>query len=243
MTPTSKLPIGILFPMEFEAEPTWKRLGGRSRKESGLETLRGTWKGLPVVSARIGMGHSGLEKKIQLWLTEHPCRVVLLAGLAGALDPAWDEGDLTSFHAEDWEVFHRWAQSQAKVRPGKWITAHEIIATAEAKLALGRKTGCGIVEMEWDYVSEACDQLHVPLVGLRAVSDHAQKLLPADLFLLGCDHETGKSTPFKIGMHLALRPWRLIELLPAVAVCTHARRVMSQAVAEFLDWLSERQEG
>ena len=97
--------------------------------------------------------------------------------------------------------------------------------------------------MEWDYVSEACGQLHVPLVGLRAVSDHAQKLLPADLFLLGCDHETGKSTPFKIGVHLILRPWRLIELLPAVAGCTHARRLMSQAVAEFLDWLSERREG
>ncbi|NDE84847.1 MAG: hypothetical protein EB056_02260, partial [Verrucomicrobia bacterium] len=69
---------------------------------------------------------------------------------------------------------------------------------------------------------------------------HANKLLPADLFLLGCDHETGKSTPFKIGSYLAFHPWRLVELLPAVAGCTHARGVMSQAVAEFLNWLSER---
>ena len=240
MTPASQAPIGILFPMEFEADPIWKRLGGRGRTETGLETLRGTWNGLPVVSARIGMGHPGLEKKITGWLADHPCRAVLLAGLAGALDPAWDEGDLTSFHAEDWEDFYRWVQSHAKVRPGQWHTAHEIIATAEAKLALGKKTGCGIVEMEWDYVAKACGQLNMPLVGLRAVSDHANKLLPADLFLLGCDHETGKSTPFKIGSYLAFHPWRLVELLPAVAGCTHARGVMSQAVAEFLNWLSER---
>lgn len=33
--------IGILFPMEFEAEPTWKRLGGKSRVENGFETIRG----------------------------------------------------------------------------------------------------------------------------------------------------------------------------------------------------------
>jgi hypothetical protein len=124
------------------------------------------------------------------------------------------------------------------VRPGKWHTAHEIIATGGAKLALGRKTGCGIVEMEWDYVAEACHKFRIPLVGLRAVSDHADKLLPADLFLLGCDRETGKSTPFKIGFHLALRPWRLIELMPTVAGCTHARDVMSKAVANFLDWVS-----
>jgi len=240
MNRTSELPIGILFPMEFEAEPTWKRLGGRSQTEAGLETLRGVWNGLPVVSARIGMGHPGLEEKIRHWLAEHPCRAVLLAGLAGALDPAWDEGDLTSFHSENWEEFHRWTQSHANVRPGHWHTAQEIIATAEAKLALGKKSGCGIVEMEWDHVARACGHETIPLVGLRAVSDHANKLLPADLFLLGCDQETGKSTPGKIAAHLALRPWRLIELLPAVAGCTHARNVMSQALAGFLDWLGER---
>jgi len=76
--------------MEFEAEPTWKKLGCQSRVESGLETIRGSWKGTSVVSARIGMGHDGLENKISVWLKEHPCRAVILCGLAGALDPAWD---------------------------------------------------------------------------------------------------------------------------------------------------------
>ena len=231
--------IGILFPMEFEAEPIWKKLGKNSQRESGLETVRGRWGVVPIVSARIGMGHAGMERKISSWLKEHPCQAVILAGLAGALDPAWDEGDVTSFHAEDWEPFHRWCGNQAKVRSGKWHTAHEIIATGEAKIALGKKSGCGIVEMEWDYVAEACHQDGIPLVGLRAVSDHADKLLPADLFLLGCDAITGKSTPLKIGLHLALRPWRLLELLPAVAGCTHARNQMSQALGEFLDCLSQ----
>jgi len=229
--------------MEFEAEPTWKKLGGKSRMETGLETLKGSWHGLPLVSARIGMGHGGLDQKVEAWLHEHPCRAVVLAGLAGALDPAWDEGDLTSFHAEAWPEFAVWARSKPAVRAGKWHTAHEIIETGLAKLELGRKTGCGLVEMEWDYVAEACRKKDVPLVGLRAVSDHADKLLPADLFLLGCDAITGKSTPVKIAMHLALRPWRLRELLPAVSGCTHAREVMSKALGEFLDWLSERERG
>jgi hypothetical protein len=126
------------------------------------------------------------------------------------------------------------------VRPGKWHTAREIIATGEAKLALGRKTGCGIVEMEWDYVAEACRERKIPLVGLRAVSDHANKLLPADLFLMGCDLKTGKSTPWIIGAHLALRPWKLVELLPAVGGCTHARNVVSKALAKFLDSLAQK---
>ena len=237
---TPMLPIGILFPMEFEAQPTWKKLGGASRTEAGLETIKGSWGHWPVVSARIGMGHAGLEKKVEGWLGEHPCRAVVLAGLAGALDPAWDEGDLTSFHAEAWPEFAVWARSKPAVRPGKWHTAHEIIETGLAKLELGRKTGCGLVEMEWDYVAEACRKKDIPLVGLRAVSDHADKLLPADLFLLGCDAVTGKSTPVKIGLHLALRPWRLRELLPAVSGCIHAREVMSKALGEFLDWMVEK---
>jgi len=239
----SPLPVGILFPMEFEAEPTWRTIGGRSRPEAGLETLKGSWQGLPVVSARIGMGHAGLDQKVEAWLNEHPCRAVVLAGLAGALDPAWDEGDLSSFHAEAWPEFAVWARSKPAVRAGKWHTAHAIIETGLAKLELGRKTACGLVEMEWDYVAAACRRKDVPLVGLRAVSDHAEQLLPADLFLLGCDAVTGKSTPVKLGLHLALRPWRLRELLPAVGGCMHAREVMSKALGEFLDWMSGGMKG
>jgi len=228
--------IGILFPMEFEAEPTWKRLGGKSRVESGFETIRGSWNGVTVLSARIGMGHEGQEIKVDNWLKDHPCSGIILAGLAGALDPAWDEGDLTSFRSDAWDQFHRWAEGESKVRPGKWYTSHEIIATGEAKISLGKRTGCGIVEMEWDYVAKACHKHGIPLVGLRAVSDHADKLLPADLFLLGCDAATGKSTPIKIAMHLLIRPWRLLKLIPAVGGCIHARNVMSKALSNFLDW-------
>ena len=238
MTTSVSLPLVILFPMEFEAEKIWKKIRGTTTTENGFLTKSGTWGGKTVFSARIGMGHPGLTEKLVPWLQAHPCRAVLLAGLAGALDPAWDEGDLTSFEAEQWGEFYQWSQVRPDVRPGKWHTAHEIIDTGKAKLALGRKTGCGIVEMEWDYVADACRKLGIPLVGLRAVSDHADKLLPADLFLLGCDRETGQSTPFKIGLHLALRPWRLFELMPAVAGCTHARGIMSQAVGDFLDWFA-----
>lgn len=56
--------IGILFPMEFEAEPIWKKLGGSSQVESGFETIRGTWDGVTILSARIGMGHLGQENKV-----------------------------------------------------------------------------------------------------------------------------------------------------------------------------------
>ena len=234
------LPVALFFPMEFEAEKIWKKIRGSTRVENGFLTKTGDWRGAPVVSARIGMGHPGLAGKITTWLESHPCRAVVLAGLAGALDPAWDEGDLSSFHAENWNEFQLWAGEHRDIRPGLWHTAHEIIDTGEAKLALGKRTGCGIVEMEWDYVAEACGNLRIPLVGLRAVSDHANKLLPADLFLLGCDRETGKSTPLKIALHLALRPWRLRELLPAVAGCTHARQVLSTALEEFLGRLAEK---
>jgi hypothetical protein len=183
------------------------------------------------------MGHAGLETKVAGWLKKNPCRAVILAGLAGALDPAWEEGDLTTNQADSWKEFHQWTLRSPSLRPARWHTAKEIIETGEAKLDLGRKTSCGIVEMEWDYVAEACAQQKVPLVGLRAVSDHADRLLPADLFLLGCDRETGKSTAGKLLAHLILRPWRLRELIPAAMACTHARNEMARALGSFLDEL------
>ena len=235
---SNSLPIGLLFPMEFEADPIWKKLAGPERMREGLPTKQGEWNGVPIVSARTGMGHAGLETKVAGWLKKNPCRAVILAGLAGALDPAWEEGDLTTHQADSWKEFHEWTLRSPSLRPSRWHTAKEIIETGEAKLELGRKTGCGIVEMEWDYVAEACTQQKVPLVGLRAVSDHADRLLPADLFLLGCDRETGKSTAGKLAAHMIFRPWRLRELIPAAMACTHARNEMSRALVCFLDELA-----
>ena len=234
---SNSLPVGLLFPMEFESDPIWKKLPGSERMMEGLATKQGEWNGVPIVSARTGMGHAGLETKVAGWLKKNPCRAVILAGLAGALDPAWEEGDLTTHQADSWKEFHQWTLRSPSLRPARWHTAREIIETGEAKLDLGRKTGCGIVEMEWDYVSEACSQQNVPLVGLRAVSDHADRLLPADLFLLGCDRETGKSTAAKLALHLIFRPWRLRELIPAAMACTHARNEMARALGSFLDEL------
>jgi len=142
--------------MEFEAEPIWRKIRGASRMEEGLETKRGEWSNTAIISARTGMGHAGLTEKVGCWLNKNPCRAVVLAGLAGALDLAWEEGDLTSFRSEDWDECHQWSKNHPKVRPGEWHTAREIIATGEAKIALGKRTGCGIVEMEWDYVAKAC---------------------------------------------------------------------------------------
>lgn len=238
MTEKTDLPVGLLFPMEFEAQALWKKISGSTGWSEGFVTRKGKWRRTEVVSARIGMGRTGLTEKVSLWLRANPCRAVVLAGLAGALDPAWEEGDLTMTQAEAWPVFADWAKGQPSLRSATWHTAHEIIGTGAAKVALGQKTGCGIVEMEWDYVAAACGKERIPLVGLRAVSDHSDRLLPADLFLLGCDGESGKSTPGKLAVHLLTRPWRLRELIPAAMACTQARDEMSRSLSSFLDSLS-----
>ncbi|MCX6935922.1 MAG: hypothetical protein NTZ01_07015, partial [Verrucomicrobia bacterium] len=80
---------------------------------------------------------------------------------------------------------------------------------------------------------------NIPLVGIRAVSDNSDRPLPAaDLLLLGCDRETGKTTPGKMAAHLVFRPWRLKDLIPTALTCAHARNEMARELMGFLDQLS-----
>lgn len=125
-------------------------------------------------------------------------RLILLCGVAGALDPTLQVGDVILDDPE-----RRFPDSPI-YRRGRIHTASQIVTTPAEKAWLFAETAALAVDMEQSIVRDYARPLGIPVVGLRAISDRADQVLdPAVIQLVD---DLGGPRPMKIASTLLRRP-------------------------------------
>ena len=158
-----------------------------------------------------GPGREGIRR----WADRHPGldRPVILAGLAGALDPELACGDVLIID----EVVDDHGRTiipplaraiTAPGRRGRVATSGRLVASPEAKLALGRSTGAMIVDQESDHFAEIARTKGWIWGVMRVVSDTADEAVPTALERF-VDHE-GRTQLRTVAAEVFQRP----SLLP-----------------------------
>ncbi|MEE2894517.1 MAG: nicotinate (nicotinamide) nucleotide adenylyltransferase [Planctomycetota bacterium] len=160
-----------------------------------------------------GPGREGIRR----WADRHPDmdRPVILAGLAGGLDPTLQSGTIVVVD----EVVD--PQGQVTVPPlapaitgpferARVATAGRLVCSAEAKLALGRSTGARIVDLESNHFAELARTRGWLWGVLRVVADTAEEAIPASLSRF-VDHE-GRTKIGAVAREIFQRP-SLIPML------------------------------
>lgn len=208
MIPTNVL---ILTAVMIEARTIARRLNLTRRSATAFGDARTD---LQV----IGIRGSRLET---LPITPDDYRAVILAGLAGALDPALPHGALLVDVASTWRPAA--LERSSPLHIGPLATATGIVATPAQKAALFQKTAALAVEMEAEAVRRhfAAFLTASPPLGflhLRAVSDTASETL--DPSLLPLIDDLGRPRPFPLAKALMQHPRRLVDLM---RVGRHAR--------------------
>jgi len=176
--------------------------------------------GVPVLT--IGIGACRLPARVPTG-----CRLVILAGLAGGLDPALAVGDVVvdvDGCAGEAEVL-RAVEGLGAVR-GRVQTSAVPLTTSAGKAKLFAETGAAAVDMEAAAVRAWADAADVPLLHLRAVSDAAGDALDPDV--LGLVDEVGRTRPGKVAAFLLRHPNRV----PALARLGSAAKLACGRVAE-----------
>jgi len=97
---------------------------------------------------------------------------VILAGLAGALDPALNVGDII-FDAIPDKFWSPLPFRQCKIH-----TADHLISLIAEKQQLFTETGCAAVDMEGAIVRRLAESAGIPMLHIRAISDSAVEALP-----------------------------------------------------------------
>jgi adenosylhomocysteine nucleosidase len=106
-------------------------------------------------------------------------RAIIVAGLAGGLDPDLVRGDV---------IVQGIAAPPRRARPGTIYTSRSVLETPGEKARIRGETGADVVDMEHAVVAHrprgADPAAQPPVIGVRAVSDPAHVSLPAFMALL-----------------------------------------------------------
>lgn len=139
-----------------------------------------------------GEGVSNAQRNLDAWLDHRTPRALLSIGLAGALSPALQAGDLVivrevrdSDVSPDDELLAAAKRVQIGVPMhfGTAVTSSEILWQAESKRALASSLGpseIAFVDMESTAVASVCARRGVPFLIVRAISDLLDEDLPLD---------------------------------------------------------------
>lgn len=154
---------------------------------------------------------------------------VILAGLAGGLDPSLRVGDVVADARppEGWPGVADGAYLAATIH-----STHELVATPTEKAALFACEGSAAVDMEGARVAAEAERIGVPFLNLRAISDTAHEALdPAFLSFIDA---TGRPRLPAIAAALLTRPALVMPVLRLARNTRIATESLGAAVRSIL---------
>jgi adenosylhomocysteine nucleosidase len=191
------------------------------------------WEGPGMRLVNVGLRAVRLDRAAAI-LDEQLPQAMILAGLAGALDPALKIGDVVMAPPP------QGVPALPGVRVGTLCTAQDIIATPAEKARLFQESGCAAVEMEAAAVVPLAARAGVPLLSLRAISDTAGETLDAR-FLHLVDPE-GRPRAGRAARLVLAHPTKLPELLRLQRATAVALAALTAAIGHLAasDWPAPR---
>jgi len=154
------------------------------------------------------------------------CRGIIMAGLAGALDPTLHDGEVVI----DQPLVD--TLQDARWRRGGIHTSDHLIATPAAKAALFESTGATVVDMETAKVRAFAERAGLPFLAIRAVSDRADQ--PLDPATVSWVTPAGGLRAGKVAATLLRRPAMVPELMRLRRRSNLAMRNLAEAIREIL---------
>jgi adenosylhomocysteine nucleosidase len=178
--------------------------------------------GLSIELHVIGIAGKGLA---EVRPQESPT-VVIMAGLAGGLDPSLKIGDVVIDGGAGDLI------AMPDCRRGRIHTTRRVVSAPQDKADLFRTTGASAVDMENDIVREWARGRGAEFIAIRAISDRADQSL--DATLLRIVDEWGRPRVPALVRALLSRPSLLTQLLRLGSDSKKAARWLGTAVQEWV---------
>ena len=152
----------VLTAIRAEANAIAREFGLRGPRHSVPVDLN--WGRVPASLFVVGMGAVRIPD-----LSGQAVAGIIMAGLAGALDPQLKVGDVVVDQSSSWRG------SKVALRKVWFHNVDHVVTTPEEKSELFGQTGASVVDMENDAVKRAAKAYGIPFLGIRAVSDAADE--------------------------------------------------------------------
>ena len=199
----------------------------------------------------IGPGRAGAKMSDVLTQGKRKPQGVLMLGVAGAVEPALETGDLVlagKYVLDSGDEAARAvtpdpamlelaeaaaADTRIPANRGDSLTVNHLIAEGREREQLRQKYGVGSVNMEDYTVAAAAAAAGVPFLSVRVILDTAEQKLPGYLPRLTRDRNS-------IITEVMLKPWRIPTLRRLKAQMELCQAVLSRFAMSYLKLEAER---
>jgi adenosylhomocysteine nucleosidase len=237
--------VKVLVTFALESEfASWLRQRGFARLAAldfpAFESFRGE---LQIRAAITGMGRERAQRVAREALRWQP-DVCIAAGFAGGLKSAFRAGDvLVALAVRDGETQRRFACNPRMVRLAEDAGASRIatlctcaytVSTVEGKRRMSGSAEA--VDMESFFILNEAQELAIPGVAIRAVSDAADESLPMD-FTEVLD-ERGRVRISRLASKIVTSPQRIPELIRLGSASRRGAKRLAQVLDKTIESLS-----
>jgi len=187
----------------------------------------------PVTVFHTGVGEKACRARIEPFLDTRPFDLLISSGFAGGADSSLGVGDL--FLAENFSDPQLMARAQDLLvsRVGQLVTAPHVIQSAGERAQLMHETGAAAIDMETEWIAQACAKRKIPMLSLRVISDTAAAPLPLPPEVL-FDLERQKTDPLRVASHLLRHPVHVPRLIRFARQIAAVRATLGAAVYELV---------
>jgi adenosylhomocysteine nucleosidase len=202
----------------------------------GVESIRGLLHGKSIAVIHTGVGRKVCCERMEVLLRRERFEYLISAGFAGALEKELRIGNLLlaeNFSSPQLLRSPRLDLPDDGLFLGKLLTTSGMIESNAEREQLATKTGAEAVDMETEFIAEACADHELPILALRAISDTPSEPFPAPAHVL-FDVEKQKTNLGRLTFYLMTHPGafsRLNAFRERVAV---ARKALAATLERIL---------
>ena len=159
-----------------------------------------------VLIARIGMGEAASADSTETIFQHFKLKAFILAGYGGALVPPLKVGQVVVSSNLSSEAVLGFLRMLSGFDFASFCTIDEVVGTPAGRDEIARASEGHVADMETEAVANIVITRQVPFLGVRAISDDYQHVLPVGALAAGFNASLGKATPFRLLKYLTTHP-------------------------------------
>ena len=202
----------------------------------GVESIRGQLHGKSMAVIHTGVGRKTCSNRMEVLLRRERFEYLISAGFAGALEKELRIGNLLV--SENYSSPQLLRSPQLNLADdgiflGKLLTVSEVIESNAERERLARDTGAVAVDMETEFIAEACADHQLPMLSLRAITDTPSEPFPAPAQVL-FDLEKQQTDFGRLAFYLVTHPGALSRLKAFRERVAIARKALARTLETIL---------
>lgn len=226
--------IAVTFALPAESSEFLRRLGNKSRaKRNGISIVRGTIGHRSIEVIHTGVGENICRERIGKFLENQQFDFLISAGFAGSLNHELQVNDLLVAKNFSTVDLKHASLSNVSIYAANMLTVPAPIDSSDEREKIARESQASAVDMETEFIAQACAAHGIPLLALRIITDTPVQPFPAPPSVL-FDIQQQRTHLAGLARFFLVHPSRVPRLVQFARRIARAKKTLSNALVRIV---------